>query len=169
MACRDMGVVLDTCVFVNWVRLKPGYGTMGDLIRSEKMCIVVGSDLKVEYIRQLEKRIAGSGKRMAESMLRDLAEEGILKEIREDQQSMIIIHRKDQHVMNCALTNEHDVGFILTDNKPDFDSDKNYRLPIVLTCTEFINSRGISTHCSEAKRVFQEIRQIGDSARLQEE
>ena len=167
MACSGLGVILDTSVFVCWCDGDPGYGAIIDAIRSSELYIVVCQGLRIEYLRQLQKRYIGAARQVLESRIRKLYAEGILFETISNQQKEIVIHRKDQHVIDCALNDQFEVHIIVTDNQRDFVSDNtSYRLPILITSKEFLVVTNRNTICAEAKRVKNEIKKYGTKARF---
>jgi len=167
LACGGLGIIIDTSVFVCWCDGETGYGSLMDIVRSENQHIILCPTLKSEYLNQLHKRFVGAGKQVLESRIRKLTNEGILFETDGIPQNLVVIDRKDQHVMDCAMNSTHIVHIIVTDNKHDFVATlKQYRLPQLLAYCEYVDQTQRQTACAEAKRIMSEIEQRGKQARF---
>lgn len=168
LACESLGVILDTSVFVCWCDGEPSYGSLMDIIRQDGLFIVLCPTLRKEYESQLHRRFVGAGWQVLKSRVQKLESEGILRHENPLGQREIRIHRKDQHVIDCALNKENPVHIIVTDNVQHFVSEmRAFRLPLIVTHSDFLDDDHRHTDCSEAKRIHQRIQRTGEKERYQ--
>lgn len=129
--------------------------------------VAVCEGLQEEYLRQLDKLYQGHGYSVYKRKVEQLEEWGALVWVKSVSQQDILIHRKDQHVLNCALTQDTNVCMIITDNCEHFQPTAGkLRLPVVITKDDFLDSNHRENACSQGKSILKEIKTRGIKARL---
>ena len=167
MACSGLGIVLDTNVFVSWCNHEYGFGNIMEIVVDDGFYIVLCRSLRAEYLRQLERRYVGAGYQVLKSKLDVLWSQGILRYTQPADLQNAPVHRKDLHVLLCALNDEHEAHLIITDDDDDFNEIADiYLLPVVLTSRKFVNPNTRENSCSEASRVMEKVKQFGSKAKL---
>ena len=161
VACKGLGVVLDTSVFICWCDNEIGYGQIVEVIINDNLYIVICESLQREYLRQLHRRFVGASYQVLRRKLEQLSSWGILKYAVPVSQDNIQIHRKDQHILECALNDECLGHFIITENQDHFVSTtREYLLPVIMSKDLFLDSNNRQNACGDVKRIIHDTRRI---------
>ncbi|MBN2229049.1 MAG: PIN domain-containing protein [Candidatus Thorarchaeota archaeon] len=165
MACQGLRVILDTSVFVFWYNRYDNYLEIMKCIREEGFKLVLCEGLRREYLANLFGR-STSNYYLLQRELEKLRMEQILEYANPKNNNSVVIHEDDQHVLDCALTEDCHVHMIVTDNTSHFQSKSvKYNLPLIISSKEFQEKNTCHTFCSEAKRICQKIIEIGEKVR----
>ena len=117
----------------------------------------------------MNRRYVGASNQVLRRKLEQLEFWGILRNAMPNSQEEIKIHRKDQHVLNCALNNEYFAHIIVSENQAHFVSTTiDYILPVIISKDAFLNPNDRQSACGDAKRVVRNIRKIGRKAMMKE-
>ncbi len=166
MACQGLRVILDTSVFVFWYNRHDNYIEIMKSLRKEGLKIVLCESLRQEYLRHLYGRSIGTNYWLLQRQLQELSDEGILEYANPKENNPVKIHVDDQHVLDCAFTDDCFVHLVVTDNGLHFESNTmSYDLPLIISTNDFIEKLNLHTRCSDAKRICQKIKQFGTKAR----
>lgn len=161
MACRGLGILIDTNIFVGWWDYETPYAQLMEPIENNAFYIVICSQLYFEYFRQIKRRYAAASEQLLEHALSKF---GLVQWVIPKSESLIFINEKDQPHLDCAHNDDHLAHLLISDDS-DFNAIKNEcPIPAILSFNEFMNDGMRTSACSEAIRVCQEIKHIGIDA-----
>lgn len=161
MACRELGILIDTNIFVGWWDLEIQYGQLLEPIENDSFYVVICSQLYFEYLRQMKRRYVAATEQTLEHALSKFT---LVRWAIPISESLIFINEKDQPHLDCAHNTGHPAHLLISDDG-DFNAIRNEcPIPAILSFSEFTDDGMRTTACSDAIRVCQKIKQIGIDA-----
>ncbi len=163
MACENLGVLIDTSVFVSWWNREREYVRLMEPIEGEQLYVVICNELYVEYLRQMKKRYAGYSEWGLKHDLSEIEKRFRVHWATPISTTLIEINRKDQPHMDCAHNTQHRVHILISDDPHFIQEKENCPIPIILTFNEFMDIEKRRSACGDAKNIVRKIEQYGVS------
>lgn len=160
MACENLGVLIDTSVFVSWWDHEPEYVQLMEPIEREQLYVVICYKLYDEYFKQMKKRHVGLSHQFLKYILKNRFRVHWATPI---STTLIEINRKDQPHMDCAHNTQHRVHILISDDPHFIQEKENCPIPIILTFNEFMDVEKRRSACGDAKNIVRRIEQYGVS------
>ncbi len=165
MACKGLGVLIDTSVFVSWWDHEFQYVRLAEPIETDGFYLVICVELYNEYLRQIKKRYVGFSAHALDYILSKLDEKvGICWPMSATLSASAIIGQKDQAHIDCAHSKDCPAHLLVSDDRHFIEIKETCPIPIILTFFEFMNDNKRENACSDAKAIWRKIKKHGFSS-----